>query len=153
MSCSFQFDLHCVQGFEKHHNIQIRSDLIRFFIKFIFLGFDMLNDINSCKEVMPRIEIARGRYFDLKKLRKNWRDDENPAEWELSNSLAHLVQICFKKPLDKRETMSLWWLRPLRPEQLIYAGLDAYSVIEVCEYIQAKIGAEKFEWLIRNCPI
>lgn len=36
--------------------------------------------------------------------------------------LGLLVQECFSKPLDKSQQLSDWERRPLKPEQIYYAG-------------------------------
>lgn len=47
--------------------------------------------------------------------------------------------------------MSLWWLRPLREDQLVYAGLDAYCVLEIRAYVEKQIGPEEFQRVIERC--
>ena len=37
--------------------------------------------------------------------------------------LSLLVQECFGKPLDKSQQLSDWERRPLKPEQMYYAGM------------------------------
>jgi len=37
--------------------------------------------------------------------------------------LSDLVRLCLGRPLDKAQQMSNWENRPLRPQQLLYAGI------------------------------
>lgn len=52
--------------------------------------------------------------------------------------LSKLVQMCFGKPLDKRECISNWQNKPLRPEQLRYAALDSFVLIKIHDLFTAK---------------
>lgn len=55
---------------------------------------------------------------------------------ESGKGLSNLVQLCMGKPLDKSNQFSNWEKRPLRSEQITYAALDAYCLIEIYETIQ-----------------
>lgn len=57
---------------------------------------------------------------------------------ESGGALSNLVQLCFGKPLDKSNQFSNWNNRPLRDEQIIYAALDAFVLIEVYDVIRAQ---------------
>lgn len=58
-------------------------------------------------------------------------DDNNVGQ-----SLGDLVQLCLGKKLDKSNQFSNWENRPLRQEQLVYAALDAYCLIEMYDIIK-----------------
>lgn len=60
-------------------------------------------------------------------------DDE---KLESGSALTNLVQLCFGKPLDKSNQFSNWNNRPLRDEQMQYAALDAYCLIEIYDMIR-----------------
>lgn len=62
-------------------------------------------------------------------------DDE---KLESGNALTNLVQLFFGKPLDKSNQFSNWNNRPLRDEQIKYAALDAYCLIEIYEKIRTQ---------------
>lgn len=62
-------------------------------------------------------------------------DDE---KLDSGSALTNLVQLCFGKPLDKSNQFSNWNNRPLREEQIKYAALDAYCLIEIYESIRAQ---------------
>ena len=52
--------------------------------------------------------------------------------------LKKLTKCCFGLPLDKKERLSNWNNRPLRSEQLRYAALDAFVLIQIHDYFQEK---------------
>lgn len=56
---------------------------------------------------------------------------------EPGSALSSLVHLCFGKPLDKSNQFSNWNNRPLRDEQITYAALDAYCLIEIYHMIKS----------------
>lgn len=57
---------------------------------------------------------------------------------ESGKALSNLVQLCLGKPLDKSNQFSNWENRPLRQEQINYAALDAYCLIEIYSAIRKR---------------
>ncbi|XP_072489221.1 exonuclease mut-7 homolog isoform X4 [Notamacropus eugenii] len=140
----------------------------------IKLGYGMSGDLCSLSTTYPALremeKQAQG-ILDLlqvdKQLQKNsglWKKHHIPVEslcQELSSitksprqaekGLSLLVQNLLGKPLDKTEQLSNWEKRPLREEQIVYAGLmssrakgpsfcqgsasDAYCLLEVYEVL------------------
>lgn len=56
-----------------------------------------------------------------------------------SKSLNTLTLMCLGKPLDKRERMSNWLNKPLRPAQRRYAALDAFVLIKIHDVLVDKL--------------
>lgn len=55
----------------------------------------------------------------------------------LGTGLAALVESVLGSPLDKRDRISDWDKRPLSENQLKYAALDAYVLIDVFDKLEA----------------
>lgn len=56
--------------------------------------------------------------------------------------LSELVFLCLGMPLDKTYQLSDWERRPLSEEQLLYAALDAYCLLEIYEVLK--------DWVIES---
>ncbi|XP_072025307.1 exonuclease mut-7 homolog [Amphiura filiformis] len=59
--------------------------------------------------------------------------------------LRELVHQCLGKPLDKKEQLSDWERRPLRPTQIHYSALDAYCLLEVYDLLKERVKAAELE--------
>ena len=49
------------------------------------------------------------------------------------SSLAHICKSILGKEICKQQTLTNWKRRPLRKNQIHYAGLDAYILIKIYE--------------------
>ena len=106
------------------------------------LGFGILPDIQMLQKI-PEMSIEtplNKSYRDLKFIGLDvlkLLDFKYPYhEEKLTNlSLTKLTKICFGKKLDKRNQLSNWSLRPLRPDQMTYAAIDAFVLIEIHDVI------------------
>lgn len=75
-----------------------------------------------------------------------WRDVKKNVNFKFpyqmvddsSMSLSNLVNLCIGKKLDKSNQFSNWTNRPLRQEQILYAALDAYCLLEIYEIMKAE---------------
>lgn len=121
------------------------------------LGFGILPDIQMLQKI-PEISIETPldkSYRDLKIIGLNvlklLKFKYPHHEENLTNlSLTKLAKLCFGKKLDKRNQLSNWSLRPLRPEQITYAAIDAFVLIEIHNVIlgilkELKIAEDEME--------
>lgn len=56
------------------------------------------------------------------------------------SSLAHICKQVLGKELCKTQTLTNWRRRPLRSNQIHYAGLDAYILIKIYEKLKEEYG-------------
>ena len=64
-------------------------------------------------------------------------DGESNEEQSVASGprgLGLLVQECFGRPLDKSQQLSDWEKRPLKPEQMYYAGMYVSFNVCMCAY-------------------
>ncbi|XP_055612884.1 exonuclease mut-7 homolog [Uranotaenia lowii] len=112
------------------------------------LAFAPSTDIAMFQKALPAFYGAyssqtRSTILDLQDL---WRYVETvrnfrfPYHEETTNrNLSNLVKLCFGKQLDKSNQFSNWAQRPLRKEQLLYAALDAYCLLEIYDLIDSRL--------------
>ena len=68
----------------------------------------------------------------------------------VARGLSALALLCLGLPLDKHYQISAWRRRPLKPEQLHYAALDAYCLLGIRD---AFFDADKMHPLLRQAQI
>ena len=71
---------------------------------------------------------------DRDTIRKPEPDEDNDNSDSFSKSeekgLSELVRQCMGRPLNKSEQMSNWERRPLRVEQIQYAGTETFILLD-----------------------
>lgn len=118
----------------------------------------MDNDIKWLENLLPSFNAHLTRYVDLKETLRlldkhptyNYPYPENRSTESLSNFAAMILG----KVMDGRETNSLWTLCPvLRPEQQIYAALDAYVPLQIIDHLENSFGTAEFKTLIARSSL
>ncbi|XP_062539983.1 exonuclease mut-7 homolog [Armigeres subalbatus] len=122
-------------------NVFNRDDILK-------LSFAPSTDISMFQKALPSFNVIYSSQntsgiLDLQLL---WRHVEKfdsfrfPYHEEAVNqNLANLVRLCLGKKLDKSNQFSNWAQRPLRKEQLRYAALDAFCLLEIYEAIEKQL--------------
>ncbi|XP_022165293.1 exonuclease mut-7 homolog [Myzus persicae] len=116
-------------------------------INILKLGFEWKGDASMIRSSLPidNIQLHGPGFVDIKLLWKEletkWNFQlpfQNPNEDTPYNSLSDLVKLCFGRPLNKTEQFSNWEKIPLRSNQIKYAALDAYCLLEIYNLFKTK---------------
>lgn len=108
------------------------------------LGFGIANDITVIRESLPALSHIRAcgeGYLDLSHLWKRLQKEDNfifPYEGDetfTNENLSKLAELCLGQRLNKSDQFSNWEKRPLRENQIVYASLDAYCLIEIYDVL------------------
>ncbi|XP_055843854.1 exonuclease mut-7 homolog [Episyrphus balteatus] len=128
----------------------ITDDLWRLFGRNIFnnleilkIGFALQQDLLMLQKSLPQMNLCLSSgscYLDLKDLWKRLKYMQSfsfpyKRAAKSGTSLSALSQVCLGKTLDKSNQLSNWAKRPLRRDQIIYAALDAYCLVQIYRVI------------------
>uniref|UniRef100_A0A2S2QUZ9 Putative exonuclease mut-7 n=1 Tax=Sipha flava TaxID=143950 RepID=A0A2S2QUZ9_9HEMI len=111
------------------------------------LGFEWKGDASMIRSTLPIdcLQLNGPGFVDLKllwkELESKWNFQlpfQNPNEDIAYNSLSDLVKLSLGKPLNKIEQFSNWEKIPLRYNQIKYAALDAYCLLEIYNILKKK---------------
>lgn len=117
------------------------------------LGFSPTTDISILQKSLPVLNLlpvaslAAG-YLDLQELRRRVvvlpkfrfpfsSNDKHSGQIPPGENLSNLVYLCLGRKLDKSNQFSNWEKRPLRQDQINYAALDAFCLLEVYDVIES----------------
>lgn len=120
------------------------------------VGFSFHNDLSLIKETFPlRVEFQPKQVFDLNKVME-FVLSEYPvliSETDMAEArrkdlkgLSKHVFLLFGKPLDKCEQFSDWSRRPLREEQVKYAALDAFCLVEIFNELKKRFTENDYDF-------
>ena len=109
--------------------------------KLLIVGFSVVDDMRLLSKTIPGFE-------DLLEVCENLvdllRDGESLTKLVgvdiTENGLTGLCLSVLGRRLDKTEQISDWLRRPLRPSQITYAALDAYSCWKIFQVLKNKAG-------------
>ncbi|VDM38731.1 unnamed protein product [Toxocara canis] len=120
------------------------------------LGFDFANDMRVLRASFPFLESMQTDMKNIICVMKLVNSVSEPQTSDSNESAADesccdeqlhfkLTDLCHKvlgEPLDKREQVGNWAARPLRPEQMKYAAMDAYCLIQIYERLKRRAEEE-----------
>ncbi len=116
---------------------QDSSKLSHVFPQFQHRFSEFVDDVINLDKVVTEV-VKVGNVFGLSELES--------SEAKKIKGLSKLTQRCFGKPLDKSECMSNWGNKPLRFNQMKYAALDAFILIQIHEFLQMRMKLLKIEY-------
>ncbi|CAF0717201.1 unnamed protein product [Brachionus calyciflorus] len=132
------------------------GNLVLFSEKIIKLGYDFDQDSKKLFHSFPKFKHVFSEFSDhvinvnqvISDFEKKYplftgMDQSKPVK---TKGLSKLTECVFGKPLDKSECMSNWQNRPLRNDQIRYASLDAYVLIEIHDFLQKRIKELNIEY-------
>lgn len=103
------------------------------------IGFELQSDYAALKKI-PSLNFKYNpkSHIDLKVIGTTLL--RSPVKFPFhqpfsSLSLSKLTQLCFGDKLDKGNQLSVWTQRPLTSDQLGYAALDAFVLLEIHDII------------------
>lgn len=121
-------------------------DLFFYNSKITKIGYAMDQDAKMLTQTFKNYNFNLDNFMrtvlDLKnkvKYLQSVFNEENGEGDNKKGGLSGLVKLCFGKSLDKSEQISNWENRPLREEQINYAALDAYVLIELFDYLETTV--------------
>ncbi|XP_071482503.1 exonuclease mut-7 homolog [Diadema antillarum] len=127
-----------------------KADVISFFTQLLQseeilkLGFEISGDYQMLGRSFPELQPVlkeEKRTVDLHVLGKQViqkAPQSTPVQLNCLG-LTDLVFYCFGQRLDKRDRISDWEKRPLRPAQVQYAALDAFCLLEIYQHLKEKV--------------
>lgn len=130
-----------------------------------FLGYSHLADLKMFQKTMPAISLSSQMLQSYLDLQIFWQKLDKIAEFKFpfdersgddtGKSLSNLVQRCVGHSLDKSNQFSNWENRPLRNEQISYAALDAFCLLEIYGIVQNQCERSQIEFndLVHSCMI
>ena len=120
------------------------------------IGFGFHNDLSLIKTSFPLETLFNPqKIFDLSKVfefvlseYQNLIPDDAIAQARRKDlkGLSKCVFLLFGKPLDKSEQFSDWSRRPLREEQVKYAALDAFCLIDIFEELRKRFTENNYDF-------
>lgn len=128
----------------------ITDDLWKLFGRNIFnnleilkVGFALQQDLAMLQKSLPQMNLCLSSgscYLDMKHLWKRLQYLQHfsfpyKRDAKSGTSLSALTEVCLGKTLDKSNQLSNWAKRPLRRDQIIYAALDAYCLVQIYKVI------------------
>jgi ribonuclease D len=124
--------------------------------KIIKLGFGIHNDLTVIRDsLLFNIDFKPQKVLDLMKLTEyilseytNIINDSVIAEARTRNlkGLSKVVFLLFGKSLNKSEQFSDWSRRPLREDQVKYAALDAFCLLQIYQKLEQLFAENDYDF-------